>query len=794
MSKFFLDLYRFLNKRKSIFYIALISTTLIFGYLGLKVKLNENIAMLLPKTEKSSESDVAFGDIKIKDKVFIEINPKDESITIDQLTVAVDRYIEILMEDESLDVIDNVLYCIDNDDIMNLLYYAMGSLPAHLSEDFYETLDTLLYEDKIDAIVAGAGEGFIPDLGTFTIINNHIFSPDSSIALAFLTPSFNTMDMVKCTQLENLMSDAVDQLAEEFDYCDVYYHGTAIEGTFNSRQIKKDLIWTVGISLIIICFIIGICFKNKNTLFLMLSPVVYGALFALACVYLIKGEMSLIALGIGAIVLGVALSYCLHVLTHYKFVSDPEKVIKEQARPVCLGCLTTIGAFSGLLFTSSELLRDFGVFASLALVGTTLFSLIFLPHFLTPDKNDKNEKAFRIIEKINSYPLDRNKVVVALLVVVCIVSFFYSGKVKFDSDLNNIGYKEPKMIHSEQLYDEKVNGSLFCQYYAAYANDLDSAITLSKPLNALMDSLQKEGIIKSYSSADFLLVSQQEQQENIDRWKEYWTPKRIDEAYNLIKKEAKKHNWQTPGFDIPETFRLMAEADYEPVSIYESGALPDLLLCNFAEHNDSGWLIFTSALLDEANLKMVNDEVAARDGLVVLDPFYYTGDMVEIVHKDFDSVLLISSIFVFIVLLLAFKNIFVAIISFLPMMLSWYIVQGLMAIFGIEFNLINIMISSFIFGIGVDYSIFVMEGLINKGKYNSYRLLTFHKTAIFFSAIILLIVVTSLLFATHPAIYSIGISTIIGMTSTILITYALQPLLFRAGMKIDFLRKRVLGK
>ena len=94
----------------------------------------------------------------------------------------------------------------------------------------------------------------------------------------------------------------------------------------------------------------------------------------------------------------------------------------------------------------------------------------------------------------------------------------------------------------------------------------------------------------------------------------------------------------------------------------------------------------------------------------------------------------------------------------------------------------------------MDYSIFVMEGLINKGKYNSYRLLTFHKTAIFFSAIILLIVVTSLLFATHPAIYSIGISTIIGMTSTILITYALQPLLFRAGMKIDFLRKRVLGK
>ena len=39
----------------------------------------------------------------------------------------------------------------------------------------------------------------------------------------------------------------------------------------------------------------------------------------------------------------------------------------------------SIGAFAGLLFTDSQLLRDFGLFASLTLVGTTLFSLVLLP-------------------------------------------------------------------------------------------------------------------------------------------------------------------------------------------------------------------------------------------------------------------------------------------------------------------------------------------------------------------------------------------------------------------------------
>ena len=113
-----------------------------------------------------------------------------------------------------------------------------------------------------------------------------------------------------------------------------------------------------------------------------------------------------------------------------------------------------------------------------------------------------------------------------------------------------------------------------------------------------------------------------------------------------------------------------------------------------------------------------------------------------------------------------------------------------MGIFGLQFNLINIIIATFIFGIGVDYSIFVMSGLIAKATGEDDNLLTYHKTAIFFSAFVLMIVTGSLLFATHPAIHSIGVSTLIGMSATILITYTLQPALFRYLMKFNFFSKR----
>ena len=136
------------------------------------------------------------------------------------------------------------------------------------------------------------------------------------------------------------------------------------------------------------------------------------------------------------------------------------------------------------------------------------------------------------------------------------------------------------------------------------------------------------------------------------------------------------------------------------------------------------------------------------------------------------------------VLLVSFRNAWVALLAFLPMGLSWYVVQGWMAIFGLEFNLLNIVISTFVCGIGVDYSIFVMQGLLASARGRDDRLLQYHKTAIFFSAFVLLVVILSLLLALHPAIRSIGWCSFIGMGSTILITYTLQPLLFRLMLRL----------
>ena len=851
MEKLFIAIYRFFEKKKALMYGLLILSSVIFIYFGSKVQYEENIAKLLPQTDAATESGLAFGNLRVKDKIFIQLtSATDEPVAPETLAAYCDEFIETIQQkDTATHYIANVLYQIDDDLIINGLDYALIHVPSFVSPQAYARFDSLLTEEAVDAqmalnydLVMNDEEGnkttmvgqdpaalryalleglkpqtviqseaknlgdikddnadaseILPPSGRlndnqfsagFTLIDRHLFVPDSTVALAFLAPNFSSFDSMSGILLVDLLEEEIKNFTAAHPEVDIYFHGNPVNSVFNSRQIRSDLWLTVGLSLLVICIVLGYCFRNKSTLFMLLSPVVYGVFFSLACMYWLKGGMSLMAMGIGAIVMGVALSYCLHVLTHYKYVSDPVQILKDQATPVILGCLTTIGAFLGLLFTESDLLKDFGWFASFAMVGTTFFALVFLPHFFRPEGNRRSDKAFRVLDKINSYPLDEKRGVRIALELICLVCLFTAGWVTFDSNLRNIGYNEPKVVKSRQLYEEKNSKGFATQYYAATAEDLDEALVYNKAILATLDSLKQEGALHQYAKVSELFIPLEEQEERIALWKDYWTEERIADVRLTIDRMAKKNGLDPVMF---EPFYMMIESDYEAESLYEAEVLPESLVSNFIEETTEGnFMVFTSVQLLEENKKVVNDAVAAQPHAVVIDPFYYTNDMVKLLNDDFNTILGISSVFVFLVLLVSFRSIPIALIAFLPMGLSWYVVQGIMGIFGVQFNLINIIIATFIFGIGVDYSIFVMTGLIAKAKGEDDNLLTYHKTAIFFSAFVLMVVTVALLFATHPAIHSIGISTLIGMSATILITYTLQPALFRYLMKFRFFAK-----
>ena len=635
------------------------------------------------------------------------------------------------------------------------------------------------------------GDAIEGAVGNFNLIDGHLFCPDSTVALAYLAPAFRSLDSKSSTDFSRMLKKAQKEFEASHPDVKVYAHGDVIGSVSNAGRIRTDLVVTVGISIVLILILIGLCFRSFPFIWKLLLPIFYGTAFSLACIYWIKGGMSLMALGLGAIVLGVAISYCLHVLIHHFFVGDPEKLLLDESTPVFLGCITTVGAFCSLLFTDSDLLRDFGLFASFALLGSTMFALIFLPHFLPRRHADADSKTFRRISRLNNLPFDKKPWFLALIVVIIIVGIIFSPKVKFDSDLRNLDYNSPDEVTAEGLFNEKNNDGFFHLYFATVSTDIDEALEADKSLMPILDSMKQKGYVHSYTDMiPKLFVTQNDQELRIAAWNAYWTDERKSEAIRMVDKGAHDFGLDPMMF---YDFKELLNAEYEPASLLESGVVPPNLLGNFIECNaDNQYMVFTDVAMRFDEKDIVTDALVTNPKTFVLEPFYYCKSMVEVINDDFNIAVWISSLFVLLILLVSFRNIITALLSFIPMVLSWFMVQGYMAIIGLEFNLASIIISTFIFGVGVDYSIFITEGLLTQARTGNSDVLTWHKVAIFFSAAILVIGVSSLLFAVHPAIRSIGLSTLIGMASTIMISYALQPFAFWQLMKWPWYKKSVM--
>ncbi len=823
MHRVFVPIYRFFRSHKALLYVLLALSTLVFVFFGTKLRYEEDVAKLLPRS--SVESELAFSDIGLKDKIFIQITSADAETPLDTWTLSdyIDEFTDALEQRDSTGkYIRSILRSLDAETALGAMDYGFEHLPSLIDTGFYEAFAAALEPAALDAQMArnleliesdmtgettrlvctdpfalrdiflarlmpeGAMDGSV---GDYTIENSHFFCPDRTVALAFLSPSFQQTDSGTSTKFARILNQERKAFEAAHPDARIYFHGAPLGAVSNAGTIKQDLVWTVGISLLVILTILLLAFHRLRFIAHLLLPVVYGTFFALACVYWIKGYMSLMALGIGAIILGVALSYCLHVLIHYYYVEDVEQMLQEESTPVVLGCLTTIGAFLGLLFTESDLLRDFGLFATFALIGSTFYALVFLPHFLKKeDVNYKKYKGFHLIDRINGLPWDRNPWILGAMVALLAVGIVFSPKVGFDSDLRNLNYVDIPLDESQRLYSEKNESGHMNLYFAAYDNDFDKALEYDNLLGARLDSLQRTGLVKRYSSiVSLLFQTEQEQTLRIDAWKKFWTPQRIEKARRDLSAAARRQKLD-PG--LFEPFFALVEADYLPGNLYEAGLIPDALLSSFIEKQDSGrWMIFSTVAFAPEDMDTVTDALVSGPQTVVLEPFYYCRDMVQIVHDDFQKTLLISSLFVLLVLLISFRNLWVSLVAFFPMFLSWYALQGFMALFGLEFNLINIVIATFVFGIGVDYSIFVMEGLLQEARTGEKTRLEYHKVAIFFSALILIIVVGSLVFARHPAISSTGRITLIGMVFTILMTYSLEPFVFRKLLKTKWFRR-----
>ena len=179
------------------------------------------------------------------------------------------------------------------------------------------------------------------------------------------------------------------------------------------------------------------------------------------------------------------------------------------------------------------------------------------------------------------------------------------------------------------------------------------------------------------------------------------------------------------------------------------------------------------------NRSRIYERFSAMPAVTVVDRQYLASKLASVINLDFSQIAWMTSLLVFVVMLITYGRIELTLVSFIPMFIAFVWILGIMGIFGIEFNIVNIILSALIFGLGDDYSLFIMDGLLQEyrtGKKN----LSSYKSSMVLSAITTLAGLGVLIFAKHPALRSIAVISITGILSVVLIAQVLIPFLFHA--------------
>ena len=604
----------------------------------------------------------------------------------------------------------------ESDQVLEVFNFLNANWPYFLQEADYARMDSLLavpgyietalQQDKESLYGSSAIQErymradplrmYSPVLQRFQALNagsrmedGCLFTEDGETGVVLFDSPYGGSETGSNSALVQLLEEVKARTSAQYPEVTITSTGGPEVAVENADRIKKDSILALVLAAVLICIVLWFSYKRVADVLWILISIGAGALFALGIIALFKSSVSLIVLGIGCTIIGIAVNYPLHYVDHLKYQPDKRKALADQVNPLLVGNITTVGAFLGLLLLKADALHDFGFIGATMLVGTILFVLVFLPVFVPAARKPRNAVKLDLDRHFHAGEKARKAFFAAFLVLTALL-WWQSRHVGFDADLHHINFM---------------------------TRDQEEGF-------AVLESLRPDASL-------FPVPTEGEQLERIQRWNSFWE-RHADVSDKLI--EA----------GLSQGFTAHA---FQP----------------FFDALDKDWQPQERTYFQAIDLQ---PETSAADMLVAS------------LQEDFNTIGLLCSLIVFFFLWVSFGSLELSLLSFLPLAVSWIWIQGLMGLTGLQFNIVNIVLATFIFGQGDDYSIFITEGLMYE-RATGKKILHSYKNAVVLSALIMFIGIGALVFALHPAMRSLGLVTVIGMFTVVLMAYYLPPLVFR---------------
>ena len=802
MSKIFIAIYHLLQRNKWLLFSSLLVLMCLAVLTFLRMDLEEDITTILPANKEITKFNESFLKSELSNRIIIHLSSKDENAEI--LTKFCQDIVERLGEDADSSLIKSITYQIDESLFETTSTFMLNQIPFFLQSKDYENLSQLTSTDEINERIKGAYKALISPAGfafkkniqadplgistlafeqlnnfqideNFELYNNYFLTKDRKHLLFFVLPSGNASESTQNANLISLIKNVGSTInAEKYTDLKFEYFGGPAVSVANASRIKKDVTLTVSIALLVLLFLIYSFYRDLKIFFFILVPVLAGTALSVIILGNLKSSISLISLGIGSVLIGITIDFSIHLFTHFKKKQNPVLVLEDISFPVLISALTTSAAFLCLYLIRSEALKDLGLFAALSVLCVAISALIMIPQLFSnkTKTNNTNKKTF--IDKIASYPFHENKILLFTLIALSITCAFFANKVSFERDLNKINYMPADLLKAEEHINEISDATKRSIHLIAYDGDENKALEISEAANKSLTKLKEGDKINSFSSPTMLLSSKAEQSEKINNWNKFWTAEKIGQVKTDINNSSQALGFKASAFNA---FFKLLDKEFQPKSLTAFDAISKTILQDKVSRNEDQTTLMTTVRVDSDQKQHVREALKGIEGLSIVDNEYIVHQFVDTLKEDFNKLVWWSLFFVFIILNFVYGRAELALVAFIPICLSWIITLGMMNLLDIKFNIVNIIITSFIFGLGIDYAIFIMRGLLQEYETGE-RNLHSYKTSILISGMTTLTGIGVMIFAQHPALRSIALVSIIGITSVLLCSFVFQPKMF----------------
>jgi hypothetical protein len=583
-------------------------------------------------------------------------------------------------------------------------------------------------------------------------------------------------------------------------------HLTALD---DASLIRADIIWNAVTSLGIVLLLFLWAFHRLGPVLFAAVPLVAGVIMTFGFTAVSLGEMSSATGGVAALLIGLAIDFV--IVSYGRYVEERRggasvgrairRMSGSSGRAVTVGAVTSAATFYAFLVTDFTGLRHMGLIAGTGILICMVTVLVLLPAMLVWNeehhrRRDRRPKmilhAFgteRLVRWSLAYPR-------ATLAVGALITLGLGGAIstlEFQDSMREMRAPRNRGVQALDEVTEHFGASFEFMSLMISASDLDQVLTLADQASIGAARLVREGSLEGYESISSLIPPPARQRASLEwvaRGGDAFDPQQARQALELaLLEEGLNPAGFDRGLDLLEK-ALAVDATLSPDTLTLSDENRRLLE-RYLRRSDGEWQTVVRLYPPPFEWKREPPPAVERLASELGPGVTLTG--VNVVSRHLRSkskrqavtAAALGFLLVAILLWLDFGRLSDAAISLAPLSVGVIWMLGLMALLGIQVNLLNIFVTTMIIGIGVDYGIHVLHryreaarndpaalgpGMLETGK------------AISLAALSTVVGFGSMALSRYPGLKSVGYVAILGALSTALVSITLLPAWFRLRM------------